>query len=176
MSLEHPNITLVTHFTGELLNMGILDSGCTQSVCGCVWLKVFRESLADEVNSALVMKESSRTFKFGDGEIVRSLGTVRIPIGLQGVRCRVWLETDVIDKDLPLLISRSAMKKADTKIEFNVKGRDRVTMLTYLCHLCCVLLRCNRAITSCNHPRETRSLVHCARRGWSCCLQWCNPE
>jgi hypothetical protein len=61
--------TYMTQFIGELLNMAILDSGCTQSVCGKDWLNIYRETLPTTVNDALILQESSRSFRFGDGEI-----------------------------------------------------------------------------------------------------------
>lgn len=118
----------MTKFLGELLNMGILDSGCTKTVCGRVWLETYRESLPVNIDKSLVLEVSDRTFKFGDGENVQSSGKIKIPIKLVGVNSEVWLETDVIEKELPLLLSRSSMKKANTVISFNENGREHVTM------------------------------------------------
>ena len=93
----------MTQFLGELLNMAILDSGCTQTVCGTAWLDVYRETLPKDVNEALVIKESNRTFRFGDGETVTSSGRCVIPIHLDGIDAKVGLETDIVDKDLSLI-------------------------------------------------------------------------
>ena len=121
--------TYMTQFIGELLNMAILDSGCTQSVCGKNWLNIYREKLPPDVNEALIFQESNRSFRFGDGEIVNSIGKMIIPIHLDGVCEKVGLETDIVDKDLPLLMSRGSMKRAETVISFNSSdGKEKVTM------------------------------------------------
>ena len=125
--MKHPSFTTMTEFLGELLNFGILDSGCTQTVCGQIWLDVYRKSLPEELNSKLIMGSSSRVFKFGDGDLIKSIGKIKIPINIEGVK-NVWIETDVIKKDLPLLISRESMKMANTVISFNEEGKEKVTM------------------------------------------------
>ena len=109
--------------------MGILDTGSTQTVCGNVWLEIYRQSLPEKISSELVLEKSDRTFKFGDGQTVQSIGKCRIPITLQGIKGNVLLETDFIEKELPLLFSRSAMKKASTVITFKDNGKEVVTML-----------------------------------------------
>ena len=115
--------------------MAILDSGCTQTVCGKSWLEVFRETLSVEQNKNIELLPSQRTFKFGDGVVVKSLGKVSLPIVLKGIAGRVSIETDVIDKELPMLISKTSMKRANTTISFNDHGNERVTMFNKEQHL-----------------------------------------
>ena len=69
-------------------------------------------------------KESTTSFRFGDGNSVKSEKTVAFPakIGHKNTMIR----TDVIDTDLPLLLSKSAVKKANAKIDFS---NDTVSML-----------------------------------------------
>ena len=69
-------------------------------------------------------KESTTSFRFGDGNSVKSEKTVAFPakIGHKNTMIR----TDVIDTDLPLLLSKSAMKKANVKSDF---PNDTVSML-----------------------------------------------
>ncbi len=132
VKMENHDFAYMTQFLGEVLNMAILDSGCTQTVCGRSWLDVYRGSLSDEMNSRLVLEESCRIFKFGDGETIRSSGKTRIPINLEGVTAKIWLETDIIEKDLPLLMSRTSMKRANTVINFNESGKEKVTMFGHV--------------------------------------------
>ena len=61
--------------------------------------------------------------KFGDGKTVSSLKSVSIPAQI-GKR-EVSIKTDVIDNELPLLLSKEAMKKAETKIDFT-KGKINI--------------------------------------------------
>ena len=55
---------------------------------------------------------------------MKSLHKVKIPasIGNQNI----FIESDVVDNDIPMLLSKSAMKKANTSIDFQ---SDTVTML-----------------------------------------------
>ena len=126
--VEDFKVTYLTQFTGELLNMALLDSGCTQSVCGKMWLDAYRQTLPMDVNKSIVTESSKRTFRFGDGELVSSIGRIVVPIYLNGVRKTIGLETDIVDKDLPLLMSRGSMKRADTTIAFSKNGEEEVTM------------------------------------------------
>ncbi len=52
-------------FVGETLNCAVLDSGCSQTVCGKNWLRCFQESLDDEAK--INERPSHATFKFGNG-------------------------------------------------------------------------------------------------------------
>ena len=71
-----------------------------------------------------IKEESSKTsFKFGDDIAVMSQKRVIIPTVIGNKR--VLLETDVIDQNIPLLLSKPSMKKANTVLNFN---HDTVTM------------------------------------------------
>ena len=51
-----------------------------------------------------------RTFKFGGGTRLKSTAEYSLPAVIAGKE--VTINTDVVDSDIPLLLSRSAMKKA----------------------------------------------------------------
>ena len=108
-------------FVGETLNCAVLDSGCTQTVCGNNWLKCFKESMQEEI--VIEEKPSHATFKFGNGDAVSSSRKVVLPatIGSKNVK----LGTDVVDAEIPLLMSKATMKKANTVLDFD---QDRVIM------------------------------------------------
>ena len=59
---------------------------------------------------------SNINFRLGNGECVKSIKFLKIP-SLVGRR-EVFIETDVIDGDLPLLLSKGAMKNAQMQIDF----------------------------------------------------------
>ena len=61
-------------FVGEALNCAVLDSGCSQTVCGKNWLKCYQESLDDD--TTVTEKPPYATFKFGNGGPVQSLKKV----------------------------------------------------------------------------------------------------
>lgn len=110
-------------FVSETLNTAVLDSGATGNVAGKAWLDCYLTSLSDTDRNLVEYNNSSNGFKFGSDDIFTSLYKVKIPacIGSQ----RVFIETDVIDTDVPLLLSQKAMKTAGTSINF---VDDSVTM------------------------------------------------
>ena len=65
-----------------------------------------------------------RTFKFGDGNKLNSLYKVILPCFVADIE--VSIITDVVDSDIPLLLSKDAMKSAETCLDFE---NDNVTML-----------------------------------------------
>ena len=72
--------------------------------------------LSEDDRKTIVKSKSDRIFKFGDGKVVNAYERVTIPatIGSQkGV-----IECEVIDKNLPLLLSKDSMKKAGVMINF----------------------------------------------------------
>ena len=60
--------------------------------------------------------ESNHIYRFGDGRKVNALHSVKIPatIGTHNLE----IETDVFDNDTPLLFSKSSMKRASMKLNF----------------------------------------------------------
>ena len=62
-----------TKFVGETLNGDVLDSGCTQTVCGRSWLSNYIDSLIDDDKLKVKEKKSNTVFKFGHGKLFNSL-------------------------------------------------------------------------------------------------------
>ena len=65
---------------------------------------------------------SNKVFKFGNNGRLPSKGSYKIPVTL--AKKEVTLEMDVVESDLPLLLSKAAMKKAQMKIDL---ASDTVT-------------------------------------------------
>ena len=49
-------------FLGETINKAILDSGCTETVCGNVWLQCYLDSLHKEESAKVQSQSSSKVF------------------------------------------------------------------------------------------------------------------
>ena len=110
-------------FLTETLSCGVLDSGCTKTES---WLQCYVESLADSERSKIKTLPTDASFKFGSGESFPSLKKVVLPaqIGYTIVK----LETEVVEANIPLLLSKISMKAAKTVLNF---GKDTVTMFGY---------------------------------------------
>ena len=99
-------------FVRESFNSAILDSGCTSNVCGQSWLECYINGLDADEKKCIIETRSDTNFKFGDGDVAVSKRKVTIPAKIGSTR--VTITTDVIQKDLPLLFSKDAMKAAKT--------------------------------------------------------------
>ena len=131
--VDEENIVLVTEqenehdgstFLGETIGCVVLDNGASGSVCGLNWYECFLETLPDQIRDNIKIKDGKRTYKFGDGMKLQSLCNVTLPCVIDGIR--VDIITDVVDSDIPLLLSKAAMKRAKTHLNFE---NDTVVML-----------------------------------------------
>lgn len=98
----------IQELVDETRGHAILDSGCSNTVCGEHWMSKFIENLSDEERGMIKIKPSSQTFTFGDGKTVRSKRKVTIPCWMGGTSGEIT--TDVVDCNIPLLLSRRSMK------------------------------------------------------------------
>ena len=87
---------------------GMLDSGAPRTVCGAEWMLQWSHPNAYEDR----IETSAKTFKFGDGRAIRSLGWVNLDGEAQYQNdSKRWItHTDIIPGELQLLISMSCMK------------------------------------------------------------------
>ncbi|CAC5379710.1 unnamed protein product [Mytilus coruscus] len=132
---ETVNITLLTSaqefkpltvFVAEAYNAAVIDTACSKTVCGSKWLYEFVESLdpgLDQITCFL----SHVPFKFGDGQTVYSYQKVKIPALIGSVKCSI--ETEVVDCEIPLLLSKTSLKRASTILDLR---NDKVTMFGQL--------------------------------------------
>ena len=67
-------------------------------------------TLNEDEQKKVVWGEGRKWFKFGGGELLKSLKTVEFPCTLGGKK--IQLHSDVVSSDIPLLISKTAMKNA----------------------------------------------------------------
>lgn len=123
----------------ETLGYAVVDSGCTRTVCGRVWLQSYIDSLSRSDRRSVHKDYDKCNFRFGDGEIHTSTEMVTIPVqfGSQGVKLR----THVVNCDVPLLLSRDSLKRADAEIEFKTDtivllGEKMNVLVTSSGHLC----------------------------------------
>ena len=119
--VEEPSAEHVVLFTGynkpdvlqlevEAHNCAVLDCACTSTVCGRAWLEDYLASLDPADRHSVLKKDGHRIFKFGGGVRLKSDAEYALPAFLAG--CSVLIHTDVVESDIPLLLSKTAMKKA----------------------------------------------------------------
>lgn len=130
-------------FTIEALNCAVLDSGCSSTVCGRPWLEAYLENLDDNCVDRVKIKSSQKKFKFGSGNILQSQGQYTIPVRLVGTD--VLIRCDVVNADLPLLLSKNAMKQAKIILDMEndtakILGKTISLNLTSSGHYCVNLL------------------------------------
>ena len=121
----------------ESRGYAILDSGCTNTVCGEQWIQNFIDNLSLEEREKMVISPSDQKFTFGDGRSVTSKRKITIPCWMGGERGR--LTTDVVDSNIPLLLSRRSMKRSEMVLDFKndtvrVNGRDIKLKITHTGH------------------------------------------
>ena len=126
-------------FVGETLGMAVLDSGCTKNVCGEGWLNCYLDTLTSDQLKNIKTSPSDANFKFGSGEGAKSMKKVFLP-SVIGERS-VLIETDVVKCDIPLLLSKDAMKKAAMQIDFKadvvkIFGKPSKLFFTSTGHYC----------------------------------------
>ena len=118
-----PNLSPQSVFVAEAFNTAVIDTACTKTVCGSNWLYQFVESLDDESQKKITCSESKTPFKFGDGKTVYSNQLIKFPAKIGTHDC--FIEAEVVDCELPLLLSKESLKRAKTVLDLN---KDKVTM------------------------------------------------
>ena len=108
----------------ETMGCAVLDCGAAKSVCGNMWFKSYVDLLSEEDKKRMVSSDSISTFKFGNGNLVKALKSVLLPITLG--KKKVMIQVEVVEEDIPLLFSRISMKRAKTQMD---TSNDTVTML-----------------------------------------------
>jgi len=145
--VEDENVVLFTGYHKEEVatlgsdarNCAVLDSACSSTVCGENWVNSYIGSL-DQCDKDKVQRfEGERTFKFGGGTRLKSKAEYQLPGVMAGKQ--VTIKTDVVESDIPLLLSRSAMKTAGVKMDLEndtatIFGKEVVLNLTSSGHYC----------------------------------------
>ena len=99
----------------ESISYAILDTACSSTVCGVDWLKSYIQTLSEEEKMKIEEEESETTFRFGDGNMYKSLSKVKFPVNIIGKRA--YVTADVVNCSVPLLFSKKSMKRAQMKLD-----------------------------------------------------------
>ena len=64
---------------GEAIGSIVLDSGCSRTVCGLLWLHSFLDTMTKEEKIAVIETKSFATFKFRDWKKFKAKKCVTLP-------------------------------------------------------------------------------------------------
>ena len=123
----------------EARNSAVIDSGCTSSVMGEKWFECYKHSMSESEKSEMKIEDGRKVLKFGGGQRLRSKFCVHLPCRLGGKD--VMIKADVIESDIPLLLSLDALRKAHFKLdlekdEAKIFGRTVSLNYTSSGHMC----------------------------------------
>ena len=99
----------MSRLLSESLGMAVLDTGCSRTVVGKVWLNEYEETLTEDEKALIETSSSDTSFVFGDGEEVKATKKVLLPVTLGSKLVKI--EAEVVKNDIPLLFSRPSMKR-----------------------------------------------------------------
>ena len=105
------------------MKAAILDSACSSTVAGKIWMKCYLDTLSEE-KQQVTRCEIETNFKFGGGTRMKSIEKVTFPCKIAGVKCRIT--SDVVDIDIPLLLSKPSMKATKVTLDFE---NDKASIL-----------------------------------------------
>lgn len=106
----------------EALNCAVLDTACTSTVCGKRWFDVYLDSLSAEERRKVVVRVGHKTFKFGGGERLKSIQSCTIPCTIANKS--VTIDVDVVESNIPMLLSLSALKSARVKVDMETDSAE----------------------------------------------------
>ena len=100
------DVILMTTFTDdkEITKCAVLDSACSSTVCGSLWMDDFLASLTPDERERVKSEGSKKAFKFGGGEVLPSLGSFEIPATI--AEKKIMIKTDVVDSNIPYCCPR----------------------------------------------------------------------
>ena len=101
----------------------ILDSGATATVAGIKWIRRWMGS--SKMSMCPIIQPSMKSFRFGDSRLFHSKGLMivngtapaRTKNGV-GITREITLGIEIVDTDIPLLLSRSSMAMLGCKLDF----------------------------------------------------------
>ena len=85
-----------------------------------VWVDNYIEGLSESEKGKVKVVSSKTSFRFGDENEVVAKENITLPERIG--RSLIFISADVVEKDLPLLLSREAMKNAKMKVDFCNSG------------------------------------------------------
>ena len=129
----------------EALNAAVLDSACTKTVTGKVWKDTYMESLTPDEKNQVKTFPGGTMFKFGGEAKRKSFERLQLPVTIVGKK--TIITTDVVDSDIPLLLSKPDMKRFGMTLDLvndtaSIFGKKVELDTTSSGHYCLPLREC----------------------------------
>ena len=102
--------------------LALSDTCCARSVAGEKWAKAHMAHLHHKGVDVYVVDEV-RPFRFGAGPRIASRYSIVFPVHVGGGCAVPWLRVSVVDQDVPLLLSKNALKALGARLDL---GRARL--------------------------------------------------
>ena len=115
---ENVQITLIIEksevnvFVAQMSFSAVIDTACSKTVAGIDWFTNYTKNLDDCSFNHVLYKKSNTPLKFGDGRKLYSQNKAKIPAKIGKTPCNI--EVEIVDAKIPLLLSKSSLKKANT--------------------------------------------------------------
>ena len=106
LSLKDERVLMV-----EAVNAAVLDCNCGRNVMGKVWKDTFIACLGPDERTEVISLPGGTSFNFGGGTNIKSIEKIKFSCVTGGIKTTIT--SDVIERDIPLLLSRPEMKKHD---------------------------------------------------------------
>ena len=97
----------------------ILDSGASTTVTGTAWMREWEKSYGYN------LRKSTRAFRFGPGEPVKSIGQTTIFADIAVIkedqsvgRIQCAIDVEIVPREVPFLVSRSSLCRMSAMIDF----------------------------------------------------------
>ena len=114
----------------ETVNAAVLDSACTKTVTGRAWRDTYLESLSERERSQVKTLPGGTVFRFGGEMKKESFEKLILPCTTAGKK--VMIQTDVVDSDIPLLLSKPDMKRFGLQINMENDTAKIFDKIVYL--------------------------------------------
>ena len=152
----------------EAFNAAVLDSACSKTVAGKVWKDTYIESLSPSEKHQVKTFPGGTMFKFGGEDKRESVEKVQLPVTIVGEK--TFITTDVVDSDIPLLLSKPDMKRFGVKLDLetdtaNIFGKKIELETTSSGHYCVPLRECVMPVEGVylavgdKHPDEKKKVI-----------------
>ena len=100
----------------DTVGCAILDSACASTVAGQEWVNDFTENRMSEEDKKMIKTRTGvKMFRFGDGPVMKSKYEIDLPVEIANEK--LILTIDVVDANIPLLLSKQHMKSYGMTID-----------------------------------------------------------